>query len=156
MKRIKYSLVIIFVFIIDQISKIVVANNINLNESKVVIKNFLNLTYVKNKGAAFGMFEGYTSIITIISVVILFYLLYELFKNKKNDTLTNISLSFIIGGLIGNLYDRIILHCVRDFFDFTLFNKGFAIFNVGDSFIVVGCILFFVGALLEVKHVRSK
>ena len=105
MKRIKYSLVIILVFIIDQISKIVVANNINLNESRVVIKNFLNLTYVKNKGAAFGMFEGYTSIITIISVVILFYLLYELFKNKKNDTLTNISLSFIIGGLIGNLYN---------------------------------------------------
>lgn len=47
MKRIKYSLVIILVFIIDQISKIVVANNINLNESRVVIKNFLNLTYVK-------------------------------------------------------------------------------------------------------------
>ena len=49
MKRIKYSFVIILVFIIDQISKIVVANNINLNESRVVIKNFLNLTYVKNK-----------------------------------------------------------------------------------------------------------
>ena len=110
MKRIKYSFVIILVFIIDQISKIVVANNINLNESRVVIKNFLNLTYVKNKGAAFGMFEGYTSIITIISVVILFYLLYELFKNKKNDTLTNISLSFIIGGLIGNLYGDTTLH----------------------------------------------
>lgn len=49
MKRIKYSFVIILVFIIDQISKIVVANNINLNESRVVIKNFLNLTYVKIK-----------------------------------------------------------------------------------------------------------
>lgn len=70
------------------------------------------------------MFEGYTSIITIISVVILFYLLYELFKNKKNDTLTNISLSFIIGGLIGNLYDRIILHCVRDFLILLYLIKG--------------------------------
>lgn len=155
MKKIKYAILIFIVFGIDQISKLVVSNNINLNGSVEVIKDFFSLTYVKNKGAAFGMFSSYTFIISLISVLILFYLLYELFRNKKEEKLIDYSLSLIIGGLLGNLFDRIFLGCVRDFFDFTLFDKGFAIFNVGDTFIVIGCIVFIIGILLEGKNENS-
>lgn len=155
MKKIKYVIMIFLVFSIDQISKLIISNSINLNGSVEVIKNFFSLTYVKNKGAAFGMFSSYTIIISLISVLILIYLLFELFRSKSEEKLTNYSLSLIIGGLIGNLYDRVFLGCVRDFFDFTLFSKGFAIFNVGDAFIVIGCFMFIISVFLEVKNENS-
>ena len=131
MKKKKYLFLIFIIFLIDQITKIIISNNINLNGSITVIKNFFSLTYVKNTGAAFGFFSGKTLLITIISVFIFVYLLMELIKNKSNIKIINLSFSFILGGLIGNLYDRIVLGYVRDFMDFTIFNKGFAIFNIG-------------------------
>lgn len=152
MKKKKYLFLIFIIFLIDQITKIIISNNINLNGSVTVIKNFFSLTYVKNTGAAFGFFSGKTLLITIISVFIFVYLLMELIKNKSNIKIINLSFSFILGGLIGNLYDRIVLGYVRDFMDFTIFNKGFAIFNIGDAFIVVGCFLFIIGALLEARN----
>lgn len=157
MKKVKYVVIIFLVFCIDQITKMIISNVINLNGSVTVIKDFFNLTYVKNKGAAFGIFSNYTFVISLVSVLILLYLLFELFKSNNDDVLSNVSLSLIIGGLLGNLYDRMFLGCVRDFFDFTIFNKGFAIFNVGDTFIVIGCILYIVCILLEARNeVRSK
>ena len=152
MKKKKYLILIFIIFLIDQITKIIISNNINLNGSVTVIKNFFSLTYVKNTGAAFGFFSGKTLLITIISVFIFVYLLMELIKNKSNIKIINLSFSFILGGLIGNLYDRIVLGYVRDFMDFTIFNKGFAIFNIGDAFIVVGCFMFIIGALLEARN----
>lgn len=152
MKKKKYLFLIFIIFLIDQITKIIISNNINLNGSVTVIKNFFSLTYVKNTGAAFGFFSGKTLLITIISVFIFLYLLMELIKNKSNIKIINLSFSFILGGLIGNLYDRIVLGYVRDFMDFTIFNKGFAIFNIGDAFIVVGCFMFIIGALLEARN----
>lgn len=152
MKKEKYLFLIFIIFLIDQITKIIISNNINLNGSITVIKNFFSLTYVKNTGAAFGFFSGKTLLITIISVFIFVYLLMELIKNKSNIKIINLSFSFILGGLIGNLYDRIVLGYVRDFMDFTIFNKGFAIFNIGDAFIVVGCFMFIIGALLEARN----
>ena len=152
MKKKKYLFLIFIIFLIDQITKIIISNNINLNGSVTVIKNFFSLTYVKNTGAAFGFFSGKTLLITIISIFIFIYLLMELIKNKSNIKIINLSFSFILGGLIGNLYDRIVLGYVRDFMDFTIFNKGFAIFNIGDAFIVVGCFMFIIGALLEARN----
>lgn len=152
MKKKKYLFLIFIIFLIDQITKIIISNNINLNGSVTVIKNFFSLTYVKNTGAAFGFFSGKTLLITIISIFIFIYLLMELIKNKSNIKIINLSFSFILGGLIGNLYDRIVLGYVRDFMDFTIFNKGFAIFNIGDIFIVVGCFMFIIGALLEARN----
>lgn len=152
MKKKKYLFLIFIIFLIDQITKIIISNNINLNGSVTVIKNFFSLTYVKNTGAAFGFFSGKTLLITIISIFIFIYLLMELIKNKSNIKIINLSFSFILGGLVGNLYDRIVLGYVRDFMDFTIFNKGFAIFNIGDIFIVVGCFVFIIGALLEARN----
>lgn len=152
MKKKKYLFLIFIIFLIDQITKIIISNNINLNGSVTVIKNFFSLTYVKNTGAAFGFFSGKTLLITIISIFIFIYLLMELIKNKSNIKIINLSFSFILGGLVGNLYDRIVLGYVRDFMDFTIFNKGFAIFNIGDIFIVVGCFMFIIGALLEARN----
>lgn len=152
MKKIKYIIGIILIFIIDQISKIIIMNNIKLNESIKVIGDFFKLTYTHNDGAAFGIFGGKTLFILIISLLILAYLLYELFRNKESNLLINISITMIIGGLLGNLLDRIYFGYVRDFLDFKIFNYDFAIFNVGDIAIVLGACIFFIGILLEGKH----
>lgn len=151
MKKYKSLLLIVFIFIIDLVSKLIISNSIKLYKSVPVIKNFFYLTYTKNRGAAFGILEGKTLFILVISLMLLIYLLYELFK-KKNSSLMDVSLSFIIGGLLSNLSDRLFLGCVRDFLHFKILGHDFAIFNIGDIFIVVGSILFLLGILLEEKH----
>ncbi len=148
MKKYKSTFIIILIFIIDLITKIIVTNNVKLYKSIPVIKNFFNITFTKNKGAAFGMFENQTVLILLVSFLILGYLLYELFK-KKNTKIVDMGLSLIIGGLLSNLSDRVFLGYVRDFLDFKIFGYNFAIFNLGDIAIVVGCLIFFIGTFLE-------
>ena len=154
MKKIKYILVIIITFIIDLISKLIVTSNLKLYGSISVINGFFNITYTKNKGAAFGMFEGSAWLIIIISLVILGYLIYE-FRKKDNSKYMNYSIALIIGGLLSNLSDRVFLGYVRDFLDFNIFGYNFAIFNIGDIAIVVGCIMLFIVAIMEDKREKD-
>ena len=114
MKKTKYILGIIIIFLIDQISKTIVMNNINLNKSVNIINNFFKLTYTHNKGAAFSLFEGKIVFISIVSFLVLSYLIYELLRNKKAPIILNIGITLIIGGLLGNLYDRLYYGYVRD------------------------------------------
>ena len=151
MKKIKGIIIVIVVFIIDLISKLLVTNNLKLYGSYTVIEDFFNITYTKNKGAAFGILNGNKFLIIIISLGILIYLINE-FRKKNNTILEDSGISLIIGGLISNLSDRIFLGYVRDFLDFKIFNYNFAIFNIGDIAIVVGCIVYFIGMILEDKH----
>ncbi len=155
MKKIKYIILIILTFLLDQISKIIIMNKIDLNESITVIKGFFRLTYTHNIGAAFGIFGGKTVFIVIVSFLILGYLLFELIKHKKKNITIDLGLSLLIGGLIGNLVDRLYYGYVRDFLDFKIFNYNFAIFNLGDAFIVTGVLLFLLGILLEERRENS-
>lgn len=152
MKKFKFILIIILAFVLDQVSKLIIMNNFRLNESVTVIKNFFRLTYSHNDGAAFGMFGGKTVFIVLISFIVLGYLLFELFYHKKRNLLVDVSMSFIVGGLLGNLFDRLWFGYVRDFLDFKVFNYDFAIFNLADTFIVVGAFIFLIGVVLEEKH----
>ena len=120
MKKIKYIVLIISVFLIDQISKIIVMNTLSLDKSTSVIGDFFRLTYTHNNGAAFGLFGGKLALIIIVSLIVLCYLLYELFYHKKSGTLIKIASSLMISGLLGNLLDRIYFGYVRDFFDFKI------------------------------------
>ncbi len=155
MKKIKYIIGIIAIFITDQISKIIVSNYLELNESIIVIKNFFRLTYTHNNGAAFGMFGGKTILILLITFLVLAYLLYELFKNKNSSLKIDLGIVLIIGGLLGNLLDRLVFGYVRDFLDFNFGSYDFAIFNVGDAFIVIGTIIFMIGVVLEEKYANK-
>ena len=155
MKKIKYVVGIIIIFILDQVSKLIIMNTINLNHSVKVIGNFFKLTYTHNDGAAFGMFGGKILFILLVSILILGYLLYELFRNKKNLLIMDISLVMIIGGLLGNLLDRLYFGYVRDFFDFNIFGYDAAIFNIGDISIVIGAFIFFISIFLEGKNENS-
>ena len=103
-----------------------------------IINNFLRIKYVQNTGAAFSMFKGHTTILILVSIVLL-VLVYNLMFSYKETKLNNLSFGLIIGGIIGNLIDRIFFQCVRDFIDINIFN--FPIFNIADMAIVFGIVL---------------
>ena len=154
MKTLKILLIIISIFLLDRFTKVLVINNLSLGESISIINDFLNITYVNNHGAAFGIMDGKVIFIVIVSILIFAYLIYEIRKESHSKLIT-ISISFVIGGLLGNLFDRVVYGHVIDFFDFNLFGYDFAIFNVGDAFIVIGTILLAIGFLLEERNANN-
>lgn len=154
MKTLKIMLIIVSIFLLDRFTKVLVINNLSLGESISIIDDFLNITYVNNHGAAFGIMDGKVIFIVIVSILIFAYLIYEIRKESHSKLIT-ISISFVIGGLLGNLFDRVVYGHVIDFFDFNLFGYDFAIFNVGDAFIVIGTILLAIGFLLEERNANN-
>ena len=146
-KNIFLILSIILLVLIDQISKILIFNYLKKINSIIIIPKFLSFTYIKNYGAAFGILEGKRAFFIIITIIALFYLIYELFKYKNNKNYS-ISLVLIISGIIGNFIDRLFLGYVRDFISFKIFEP---VFNIADSFIVIGVMIFTIYCLVGDK-----
>lgn len=144
----------ILLLLIDQISKLLVVKLIHINGSIELIKNFFYLTYTYNTGAAFSILTGQRIFLILIAIVILIVIFNYLRKNKIESKIEKIAFSLIIGGSIGNLLDRIVRGCVIDFLDFKILGYNFPIFNLADTFIVVGVFLLLIITLTrkEVKH----
>ena len=139
MKKKPY-IIAFFFFIIDFISKQVVIHFLSLNESILVIKNFFYLTYTKNNGAAWSILQDQRLLLLIVTVIVLF--LINKYMNKEElSKLENFIYGMIIGGIVGNLFDRIVYSSVIDFLDFKIFGYNYPIFNLADTFIVIGIIL---------------
>ena len=148
-----YSIIIIScLFILDLISKMLILKFFNVNDSLVLISNFLKICYVKNTGISFGLFSNNVITISIISIFIIGYMIYELLKTKNK--LSIIACSLILSGSIGNLIDRVFRGYVVDFISFTLFNREMAIFNVADICITFGVLLYIVMLFKEGKNER--
>jgi len=130
--------------IIDIISKLIVSNLMSVSDSIVIIKDFFYITYVRNTGAAWSIFAGETWLLIIVSLVIISFIVYYIYKNKPKDKLEIVGYSMILGGAIGNFMDRIIYGYVIDFFDFYIFGYDYPIFNVADSFILIGVVILIV------------
>ena len=127
-------------FILDFISKQVIIKVIDLHESIKVIKNFFYLTYTRNTGAAFSILEDGRILFLIITVIALFFI--NKYMNKEDiKGIDNLIYGMIIGGILGNLYDRIVYGYVIDFLDFKIFSYNYPIFNLADTFIVLGVIM---------------
>lgn len=119
-----YIILAIFLFLLDQISKYIISGN------KIVI--------IKNYKVAFGYFSA-NKITEIVFLIIIFFILILIIKSwKTNNWLNKISLSFILGGGISNLLDRITFGYVRDFIDL----KIFPVFNIADIFISLGLLIY--------------
>lgn len=131
---------IIFI-IIDQLSKIIIVNNLTNNKSIEVIKSFFYLTYTNNKGAAFSILTGRRILLILVALIVIGVLIYYVRKNKIEGKVNKIALSLVIGGSIGNLIDRILRGAVVDFIDIKIFGYNFPIFNLADTFIVIGVFL---------------
>lgn len=129
------------VILLDMVSKYIVSKLLIVNESVMIIKNFFNITYVRNTGAAFSIFSGNTFLVMVISFMIIMGIILYISKNKPSNKIEKISYSLILGGAIGNFIDRIIYGYVRDFIEIDIFGWDYPIFNLADVFVVVGVIL---------------
>lgn len=135
-------IIIIIVNIIDRLSKIWALKTLKDNNDVVIIKNIFSLSYLENRGAAWGIFQGKTNFLLIITVLVIIGIIYFIFKYKPKNKLIRISLSFIIGGAIGNMYDRLVNKYVVDFIYFHYKDVySFPTFNVADISVVIGTIL---------------
>ncbi len=135
--------VVLLVILFDVLSKyLVVQLLLPLERSVTVIPGILDFTYVENRGAAFGMLSNSRWIFMTVSVVFIFVLIYVLKQKYSANALYTVSLCLFLGGGIGNMIDRIFLGYVVDFIEFTFVD--FAVFNIADSAISVGAVLFVV------------
>lgn len=131
----------IIFLIIDQITKILVVNSLVPGENIEIIKNIFSIIYTNNTGAAFSILLGKRIFLIVVAVLIIGVLLYYIKRNKIEKKIDIIALSFIIGGSLGNLIDRIIRGYVIDFISLKLGNYNFPIFNIADILIVIGVFL---------------
>lgn len=138
-----YIIIILFLGL-DLVSKYLIDKYLFVGESIEVINNFFSITYVKNTGAAWSIMSSNTWIVTVISILIIIGIIFYIYKYASKNKLEIVSLSMILGGALGNLIDRIMNGYVVDFLDFNLFGWDYPIFNLADTFIVIGVILYII------------
>ena len=133
-----YELIILLLIGIDQLSKMWVLDSLNKIGSIPIIDDVFHLTYVENRGAAFGMLQDNQIIFIAVAIIVSIFGLYYLHAKKLN-LLGKTSIILITAGSIGNLIDRVRLGFVVDYFDFRFIWEY--VFNIADVFVVVGTII---------------
>ncbi|MGC1783044.1 MAG: signal peptidase II [Acidobacteriaceae bacterium] len=143
----KLLLISALVFIADRLSKVWIIHHIQSGLEIVIIPHFFKLTHVYNNGAAFSLFADTPSpdkvrwMLICFSVIAIAIVLAVLWKAGRTVNVTSVALALILGGAVGNLYDRLASRYVIDFLSFNLFGYHYPDFNVADSCIVIGAIL---------------
>lgn len=148
-----FIIIIVFILIaIDQITKYIAVNNLKPLGSISIIDKILSFTFVENRGAAFGIFQGKTLLLSIITICILIAIIYLYSQLPKTKVYRCIRfcLVLIASGAVGNLIDRLLRGYVIDFFHATFIN--FPVFNVADIYVVVGAILMAIIVIFFIKE----
>jgi signal peptidase II len=167
-----FLFLIFLIIIFDLLSKALVAHFMSSGESLLVLGNFFKLTYVLNEGGAFGSRLGGGLFYTFTSILAIILTSYFFFKSS-GETLLELSLCLVLGGALGNLFDRLRFGKVVDFLDFDFFNFKFPpfkflfidfpgyqmerwpVFNLADSAITIGMILLVIYFFLPKKSTSS-
>ena len=140
------------ILIIDQIIKIIIRSNLNEYQEIKIIKNFFSITLLKNTGAAFSILKNSTLLLIIISVLFILLISKYIKKEEKNLTKLDVySYGIILGGIFGNLLDRIIHKGVIDYLSFRFFSYYFPVFNFADICITVGIALLIISTIVNEK-----
>jgi len=144
--RATHFLLALFVVLLDRWTKRLVAAHIAMYTHIQVIPGFLRITHTENTGAAFSLFADSpshwkTAMLISFSVVAMIVVSVQLWKQSRALTMTGIALSLILGGAVGNLWDRVASGRVVDFLLFYVKSYQWPVFNLADSAIVVGASL---------------
>jgi len=137
--KIKYMTVFsiaLIAVLIDQITKLLIKTNFQLNQGIPLVKDVFHLRYIRNFGAGFGIMQQQTWILIFISITVIGVILYYLDRIKDKEILLQFLVGFILGGTIGNLIDRVSYGSVIDFLDFRIW----PVFNFADGFVTIGII----------------
>lgn len=136
-------------FLIDQTSKYLISvYDVHFS----LIGNFLKINNTLNEGAAFSLLNGHRYLLIVISFVLILFI-YRLIFTFKKSKMNDFAFGILLGGVAGNLFDRILFFGVRDFIDVSLFN--FPIFNLADVGITIGVILIIILSFKEDKNENS-
>lgn len=161
-----YIWIILAVCVLDQLTKllamdlIAAANNIpvtSLAEGNTmpIFDGVLNFTYIENTGMSFGWLSDHRIVFMLLSCIGIIALFAYLIYIKGQEKLLSVSLSLMIGGGIGNMFDRVVLGYVVDFFDFCLFDFWKWVFNLADACICVGAALMVISVLVAYKKEKQ-
>ena len=157
----KYLILLVvsaIVLVLDQTTKLYIDRTMDLHTSISVVKNFFNITYLRNKGAAFG-FLAHSSyrlpFFILVSIVAVAVILAVFFRLRPDQKLTAFSLSLIFSGALGNLVDRVRLGEVIDFLDAHWYGHHWPAFNIADSAICVGVFLLIIDMFVEERRQKE-
>ncbi len=156
-----HLLVTLAVLVLDRFSKWIVASRLTMHDGITVIPNFFRIVHVENPGAAFGLFaessyQWRLAILILFSLLALVIVGILLWKNSHIVSATGTALSLILGGALGNLWDRVIAGHVTDFLEFHIGSYYWPSFNVADSAIVVGAVLLVADILMSKATEQQK
>ena len=141
--------IIVVIVALDQWSKWMIKTSYNLYQSEPIIEGFFYFTYVTNDGMAFGLsFPGGKTILLIVTLILTGVIMWMLWKEKNSHNLIRYGLTLILAGAIGNMIDRILYGKVVDFLDIMIGSFNWYIFNVADSAVTSGMILFILHTII--------
>lgn len=157
MKKEKIYIVGFILLLCDQMIKFIVGKTMILFQSISVIPHFFQIQYIQNKGAAWGILQDQTFILTIVGALAVILLNQYLIKEKKFNCLSIFGYGLLMGGMIGNLVDRIIHGYVIDYLSFRILGYDFPVFNLADMGIVIGIMLLIIEIIRgEVNEYRCR
>ena len=138
-----FLLIVSIIVLLDQITKYLAVKYLKGEAPHILIKNFFQLEYVENYGAAFGILQNKKVFFIIITIMVISSIATILFRySRRFNNVMNMSLVMLLGGTIGNFIDRIRLSYVIDFISIKFGrNYSFPVFNIADMFIVIGTFL---------------
>ncbi len=148
----KLAIISLVCIIIDQIIKVVITTNVEFAHSINVVNNFFRITYLQNTGAAWSILSGNRILLIIVTVIALGIIYYVFLKDKKIKNYESILLGLLLGGIIGNLIDRVRFGYVIDYLDFNIFSYHYPVFNFADICIVISIIILVIISLKEDKN----
>lgn len=141
MKNRKSLLILFLLIALDQLSKFVISSKMTVGQSLEIVPGFFNLTYLRNTGAGFSLFEGQRSFFLIITVLAIAIFVHQWKRCNENKILEKTSYLILIAGTMGNFIDRLLFGSVVDFLDFYLGNNHFPVFNFADILLTLGVLL---------------
>ena len=145
------------IFIIDQLIKLLVTANMNLHEEINIIENFFSLFYVRNFGAGFSILFGQRLFLILVNVGVILGIIYYLCRNKEIKKYEIYIYSILIGGILGNLFDRVFHGYVIDYLAFNIFGWDYPVFNFADMAIVLSIFaIIFLGIKDDINENKSR
>lgn len=136
------------IVIVDQLLKVLVEMNLQYSSDVTLIPHILDITYVQNQGAAFGMMQGYVWLFSIITVAVVAVLIYIILTKKITHKLFMVSCSLIIGGALGNLIDRVFRGYVIDYLQLSFFPP---VCNLADYCLTIGAVILIIYIIFYYK-----
>jgi len=148
-----YYWIALAVLVLDQITKKIVENGMEVGDKISVIGTFFMFHYIRNDGAAFSMLRNQRVLFIVITMCVVIGIIWYIQRNRTTGRrLFLAALGLILGGAVGNMIDRILYGEVVDFFQFTFGNYIFPIFNIADIGITVGVAMILLDTLLDMKN----